>query len=202
VNVTGIKAEEGVTVLGRGASFRGELSASGEVVIDGAMDGLVNVEGARLTIGKDARVHADINAQEVIVMGRLEGNIRASERVELRAGALVTGDVYAKRFAIEQEASFRGRVDPSRGGEPAAAEMAATQSVAEAKPRLEAAPGRVESQHETMGLFGGGARPTGKMPAGLAAAARTLGSSATPAGINALSDDGASSFGDEPEANV
>lgn len=176
--MNGTKIDESVTVLGRGSSFRGELTAAGDVVIEGTMNGLLRTPQGRLTVGGSASVDADIEAREVVVAGRVEGNIRASERVELRAGARVLGDIFSRRFAIEQDASFRGRVDPSRAGEQT--ETANHQNSEGATAKDDGAGGE---------LFGSSSRASGKLPAGLAAAARNLGSTATPVGLHALSDE-------------
>jgi cytoskeletal protein CcmA (bactofilin family) len=66
----------------------------------------------------DGRVHATILAQDVVVMGRIEGEIRATGRVELRNGAIVLGDIFAARLSIEEGATLRGSIDPSRANEP------------------------------------------------------------------------------------
>lgn len=188
--MNGLKTGENSTVIGRGATLKGELISTEDVVIEGAVEGTVNATGARLTVSKDARVRADLNAQEVVVLGRVDGNIRATERAELRAGAMVTGDVYAKRFAMEQDAMLRGRVDPTRAGEPlpagAPVEAPRPTVVPTVSPSTASAPVPVPSA--TPSLFGGAAptRPAGQMPAGLAAAARSW-QAGTPAGINALS---------------
>lgn len=193
--MNGLKTGENSTIIGRGATLRGELVSTEDVIVDGTVEGTITCTGARLTIAKDAKVRADLNAQEVVVLGRVEGNIRATERAELRAGAIVTGDIFAKRFAMEQDASLRGRVDPSRAGEavPASAEPAAAP-----RPVPVSAPAPVAASAApsapapvpvpaTPGLFGNTApRQAGQMPAGLAAAARSFGSAGSPTGINAL----------------
>ncbi len=192
--MNGLKTGEGSTVIGRGATLKGELVSSEDVVIEGSVEGVVSAAGGRLTVAKDAVVRADLNAHEVIVMGRVDGTIRATERAELRAGALVTGDVYAKRFAMEQDAMLRGRVDPTRAGEVIPATVAETP-----KPVAAPVPFVPASTSAAPSLFGGAApiRTAGQMPAGLAAAARSFGSANSPAGINALSGEPSNTTEDE-----
>ena len=174
-----IRNDEGTTVIGRGATVRGDVISSGDIVIEGVVEGSVQAEGARLTVGRDARVKAELRAQEVVVMGSVEGNLRASERVELRAGAAVRGDVFAKRFVMEEEAVLRGRVDPTRAGE-APAEQVKTPAA---------------ERGNSVGLFSGApVRPAGQMPTALAAAARGLSAPGTPAGLTALAVEGQASF--------
>ncbi len=109
---------EGSTVIGRGIKFRGEISGSTDLLIDGEVDGVVRLSAARLTVRADGRVRATVVAQDVVVIGLIEGEIRATGRVELRNGAVVLGDVFAARLSIEEGATLRGGVDPSRASEP------------------------------------------------------------------------------------
>jgi cytoskeletal protein CcmA (bactofilin family) len=109
---------EGATVIGRDIKFRGEISGSTDLLIDGELDGIIRLPAARLTVRADGRVRATIVAQDVVVLGSIEGEIRATGRVELRDGAVVVGDVFATRLSIEEGAILRGGVDPSRASEP------------------------------------------------------------------------------------
>lgn len=109
---------EGETVIGREIRFHGELSGSADLIIDGEVDGQIRLPGARLTIRADGRVHASIFAQEVIVVGRVEGEIRATGRVELRDGSNVLGDVCTAHLSMEEGATMRGSVDPARADQP------------------------------------------------------------------------------------
>jgi cytoskeletal protein CcmA (bactofilin family) len=101
--------------LGKTVIIRGEIKGSEDLVIDGNVEGTVHLSENRLTIGPNANVVADLSAKDVLVMGRLQGNIVASGRVELRAGSAVQGDVRALRLAIEDNAIFRGKVDLTQG---------------------------------------------------------------------------------------
>ena len=109
---------EGATVIGRGIKFRGDISGSTDLLIDGEVDGMIRLSSARVTIRTEGHVHATIVAQDVVVMGHVEGEIRAAGRVELRNAAVVLGDVFATRLSIEEGATLRGSVDPSKAGEP------------------------------------------------------------------------------------
>ena len=109
---------EGATVIGREAKFRGEISGSTDLIVDGELDGTVRLTGAKLTVRPEGRVKATVAAQDVVIAGHLEGEIRATGRVELRDGAVVLGDVCAKSLSIEDGATLRGGVDPTRAAEP------------------------------------------------------------------------------------
>jgi cytoskeletal protein CcmA (bactofilin family) len=107
------------TIIGRSATFRGELSSTDDLQIDGSFEGTIRQSSGRLTIGAEARVQASIVAPDVVVFGRVEGDIRATGRVDLRSTAVVLGDIFAGRLSMEENASLRGQVDPTRAGETA-----------------------------------------------------------------------------------
>lgn len=109
---------EGSTVIGREIRFCGEITGSTDLLIDGEVDGVIRLSAARLTVRAEGRVRANIVARDVVVVGLIEGEIRATGRVELRNGAVVLGDVFATRLSIEEGATLRGAVDPSRASEP------------------------------------------------------------------------------------
>jgi cytoskeletal protein CcmA (bactofilin family) len=109
---------EGATVIGREIKFRGEITGSTDLLIDGEVEGVIRLAGARLTVRAEGRVRATVVAQDVVVAGHIEGEVRATGRVELRDGAVVIGDVCSARLSIEEGATLRGGVDPSRANEP------------------------------------------------------------------------------------
>ena len=111
-------AQGSVTVVGRLATLRGELTGDGDVQIDGTLDGSVSVPGARITVGPEATVKAQLSATDIIVYGRVEGELRATSRAELRSSANLTGNVFAARLAIEGEATMVGQVDLTPPAEP------------------------------------------------------------------------------------
>jgi cytoskeletal protein CcmA (bactofilin family) len=108
---------EGATVIGKAMKIDGEVSGSGELLIDGEVDGTIHLTSSRLTVRAEGRVRASITAQDVVVLGIVEGEIRASGRVELRSGSVVIGNVYAPRLSMEEGASLRGGVDPTKAAE-------------------------------------------------------------------------------------
>jgi cytoskeletal protein CcmA (bactofilin family) len=106
-----MKPAEGSTVIGKSVIIRGELSGSEDLFMDGEIEGTITLTDSRLTVGPNARIHADITVQDVIVFGRIEGNVKASGRLELRQSASVLGDIQAGRLSIEESATLRGRVE-------------------------------------------------------------------------------------------
>ena len=122
-----------LTVIGRSSTFRGELSGEGDVLIDGTLEGSVHVPGARITVGAEATVRAVLSAQEIIVQGYLEGELRSTGLAALRSTATVVGDVFAARLSVQDEASLHGRVDVSQAAATSTGPAGAEAKAAEPK---------------------------------------------------------------------
>ncbi|HYL14812.1 MAG TPA: polymer-forming cytoskeletal protein [Terriglobales bacterium] len=97
--------------LGKSVSIKGELSGSEDLYIDGQVEGTIELRGNRLTVGPNGRIKANVNARSAIIQGKLEGNIHATERVDLKQSAVVLGDIATQRISIEDGAYFKGGVD-------------------------------------------------------------------------------------------
>lgn len=97
--------------IGKTVLIRGEVKGSEDLIVDGRVEGTVSLPENRLTIGPHADVAADLYAKDILVLGRVQGNLAASGRVELRAGCQVEGDIRALRLAVEDNAIYRGKVD-------------------------------------------------------------------------------------------
>jgi cytoskeletal protein CcmA (bactofilin family) len=110
-----------VTVIGRSATFRGDITGEGDVQIEGTLEGTVALTNARISVGPQARVKANLNAQEIIVQGFVEGELRTTGRAELRSTATVVGNVYAARFSVEDEATIQGRIELTPAAQKASA---------------------------------------------------------------------------------
>jgi cytoskeletal protein CcmA (bactofilin family) len=99
--------KHGHSILQEGMQIVGSLEAKGDVRLDGKLDGKIRVSD-RLTVGTSGEVHADIDAGEAIIMGAVEGTIRAHRRLELRKGARVVGDIASPILIIEEGVHFHG----------------------------------------------------------------------------------------------
>jgi cytoskeletal protein CcmA (bactofilin family) len=106
-----MKPPEGSTTIGRSVIIRGELSGKEDLFMDGVVEGTISLPESRLTVGPNARVMADLGARDVVIYGFVEGDIRASGRIELRESAVVKGDIVAERLSIEENASIKGKVE-------------------------------------------------------------------------------------------
>ena len=112
--------------IGKSVVIKGELSGSEDLYVDGEVEGSVELQGNSLTVGPNGQVKANVNAKGVKVQGKLDGNVNASERIELAKTAVVIGDLTTQRVAIEEGAYFKGKVDiqrePGKAGAKAASE--------------------------------------------------------------------------------
>ena len=106
-----MKPTEGPTTIGKSVTINGQLSANEDVSIDCVIEGTISLPQSRLTVGPNARVKADIEAQDVVIYGLVEGNIRAKGRIELRDSAVMSGDLVASRLSIEENTSIKGKVE-------------------------------------------------------------------------------------------
>lgn len=95
------------TTLGEGVSFKGELVFERLLRIDGSFEGSL-ISNGKIIVGPKGKVKADINLQEAIIEGQVEGNITVKEKVELRGGAVVYGDVKAKNLCVDEGVTIVG----------------------------------------------------------------------------------------------
>ena len=118
--------------VGKSVVFKGELSGSEDLVVEGTVEGKVELREHVLTVGSHGKVKAEVFAKIVIVLGEVVGNITASEKVELRESGSVDGDITAPRVGIAEGAHLRGSVDMQK--KPAAAVAAGQAAKPDAKP--------------------------------------------------------------------
>jgi len=119
--------------IGKSLVIKGEVTGSESLYIDGRVEGSINLSGNRVTVGRNGVVAANINAREIVVLGKVRGNLTASDRVDIRSDGSLTGDVVAARISIEDGAFFKGGIDIRKGGQKAngAEEIKSTSSTAE-----------------------------------------------------------------------
>jgi cytoskeletal protein CcmA (bactofilin family) len=97
--------------IGKSVVIKGQLSGSEDLYLDGEVEGTVDLPGHTLTVGPSARIKANISARIVVIQGTINGNVRGSDKVELKNSAVLTGDIATKRIAIDDGAFFKGGVD-------------------------------------------------------------------------------------------
>ena len=100
-----------VAHIGKSVQIRGELSGSEDLYFDGEIEGTIDLRDHTLIIGPNGKIKAGVNARDLVVHGRIEGNVTATGRVELRKSCTLIGDVSTHRIAIEDGAFFKGAID-------------------------------------------------------------------------------------------
>jgi cytoskeletal protein CcmA (bactofilin family) len=97
--------------IGKSVVIKGELSGSEDLYVDGNVEGKIELRSHSLTVGPNGTVKAEVTAKSVVIQGKLEGTVVASDRVELRKSAIVSGDLITQKIAIEEGAFLKGKVD-------------------------------------------------------------------------------------------
>jgi cytoskeletal protein CcmA (bactofilin family) len=102
--------------IGKSLVIKGEVSGSESLYIDGKVEGSISLPGNRVTVGRNGQVAANVTAREIVVLGKVRGNVTASDRVDIRSEGSLTGDVTAQRISIEDGAFFKGGIDIRKPG--------------------------------------------------------------------------------------
>jgi cytoskeletal protein CcmA (bactofilin family) len=111
-----VNSQEQATI-GKSLVIKGEVTGSESLYIDGRVEGTINLPGNRVTIGRNGQVTANVNAKEVVVLGKVKGNLTASDRVDIRNEGSLSGDVQCQRISIEDGAYFQGSIDIRKPGQ-------------------------------------------------------------------------------------
>jgi cytoskeletal protein CcmA (bactofilin family) len=119
--------------IGKSLVVKGEVTGSESLYIDGKVEGAITLPGNRVTVGRNGQVSANITAREIVVLGKVRGNVMASDRVDIRSEGALTGDVTAQRISIEDGAFFKGGIDIKKPGNESKAETKSGNSVATAE---------------------------------------------------------------------
>ncbi len=104
----------GSAVIGKSVLVKGQVMSREDLFVDGEVDGSVEMQEHKLTIGPNGKVQAGIKAREVVVLGSVTGNVDAADKIEIRREARLVGDIRTARIVIEEGAYFKGSVDITR----------------------------------------------------------------------------------------
>ena len=99
-----------VTHIGKSIAIKGEVSGSENTYLDGELEGSIGLVDGVLTVGPDGRIRADLQARNIVIQGRVDGNLYGLERVELKKSAVFVGNIYTPRITIEDGAFLEGTV--------------------------------------------------------------------------------------------
>jgi cytoskeletal protein CcmA (bactofilin family) len=124
--------------IGRSLVIKGEISGAESLFVDGRIEGTVNIPEHRVTVGRNGVVTADVNAREVVIMGKVQGNIICSDRLDIRSEGSVTGDVVVQRISVEDGAILKGSVQVQAASEQKSKHNQNQQQRQESKPNGDA----------------------------------------------------------------
>jgi cytoskeletal protein CcmA (bactofilin family) len=100
--------------LGTSLHVKGEISGNEDLHIDGSVEGVIQLEDHKLTVGASAKLTADVMAREVVIYGSTKGSLRARDRIEIKKDGSVVGDLTTTRIMIEDGAYFKGSIEIDR----------------------------------------------------------------------------------------
>ena len=123
----------GQASIGKAVKINGQIYSKEDLYVDGDVEGTIELQEHRLTIGPNGNVHSAVKAREVVVLGNIQGNVDASDKLEIRKDARLVGDIKTARIIIEDGAYFKGSIDIVKP-------EAAKSSAASAPPRPQTAP--------------------------------------------------------------
>jgi cytoskeletal protein CcmA (bactofilin family) len=101
----------GSATIGKAVKIVGQIYSKEELFVDGDLEGTLEALEHRLTIGPNGTVHATVKAREVVVLGSIQGNVEAADKIEIRKDAKLVGDIRTARIVIEDGAYFKGSID-------------------------------------------------------------------------------------------
>src|SRR5712671_6267818 len=106
-----LEAGRGAASVGKSVIIKGQIFSREDLIVDGEIEGVIEVNDHRLTVGLNGRVRASIKAREIVVLGSVDGNVEALDKVDIRKDAKLIGDIKTSRIAIEDGAYFKGSID-------------------------------------------------------------------------------------------
>ncbi|MCS7025584.1 MAG: polymer-forming cytoskeletal protein [Bryobacteraceae bacterium] len=106
-----IRASANAASIGKSVVVKGNIISREDLYFDGELEGTVELQEHRLTIGPNGRVQANVKAREIVILGTIHGNVEATDKIEIRKEAKLVGDIRTSRIVIEDGAFFKGSID-------------------------------------------------------------------------------------------
>jgi len=135
-----LDGSRGAATIGKAVKVNGQIISQEDLYVDGDVEGTVELIQHKLTIGPNGKVHAAIKAREVVALGNIQGNVEASDKIEIRKDARLVGDIKTARIIIEDGAYFKGSIDIVKPEPKPAAPAPRQQQAAPAEPKPAATP--------------------------------------------------------------
>jgi cytoskeletal protein CcmA (bactofilin family) len=113
-----VEPSRGAASIGKSVTIKGQIFSREDLVVDGEIEGAIELNEHRLTVGPNGRVRAGIKAREIVVLGTIDGNVEALDKIDIRKDAKLVGDIKTARIIIEDGAYFKGSIDIVRNETP------------------------------------------------------------------------------------
>lgn len=104
-------ASGGSATIGKAVMVKGQIYSREDLIIDGEVEGTVEAQEHRVTVGPNGKVHSAVKAREIVVLGSIHGNVEATDKIDIRKDAKLIGDIKTARIVIEDGAYFKGSID-------------------------------------------------------------------------------------------
>ncbi|MEO7649019.1 MAG: polymer-forming cytoskeletal protein [Bryobacteraceae bacterium] len=108
---TEFETSRGSATIGKSVTIKGEIYSREDLVVDGEVEGSIELTEHRLTIGPNGKLRAGVKAREIVVLGTINGNVEALDKIDIRKDARLVGDIKTARIIIEDGAYFKGSID-------------------------------------------------------------------------------------------
>ena len=135
--------------------IKGQILGHEDLTVDGEVEGSIDLQDNRLTIGPHGKVHAGVKAREIVILGTINGNVEAGDKIDIRKDAKLVGDIKTVRIVIEDGAYFKGSIDiikPDVKTAPAPQPAKPTPATQPVPAASAAAPGSANSARATSGV--------------------------------------------------
>ena len=110
-NYDSAPSSNGSATIGKAVMVKGQIFSREDLIIDGEVEGTVEAQEHRVTVGPNGKVHAGVKAREIVVLGTIHGNVEAADKIDIRKDAKLVGDIKTSRIVIEDGAYFKGSID-------------------------------------------------------------------------------------------
>lgn len=104
-------SSSGAATIGKAVMVKGQIFSREDLIIDGEVEGTVEAHEHRITVGPNGKVQAGVKAREIVVLGTIQGNVEAADKIDIRKDARLVGDIKTSRIVIEDGAYFKGSID-------------------------------------------------------------------------------------------
>jgi len=105
------ESARGAASIGKSVTIKGQIFSREDLIVDGEIEGAIELNDHRLTVGPNGRVRASVKAREIVVLGAIDGNVEALDKIDIRKDAKLVGDIKTARISIEDGAYFKGSID-------------------------------------------------------------------------------------------